>query len=388
MKFRLSQAHQELRRLVREFLYRHLTPEVREEVEGANEVGWAWWDFLRQLGDRGWIAPTLPREYGGLGASHVEHFIIAEELGYAGAPGMEVSAAGCQCLIAGNMVAPALFRFGTPEQKKEYLPRIARGETEFAIGFTEPHAGSDLASLEMRAIPNGSAFILRGQKAFSTAAHYAHYHWLAARSEPSAAKHRGISLFIVDLKSPGVSVRPIWTISGLRTNQVFYNDVRVPRENLVGEPGKGFYHIASTLDYERMYTVSGLKRTLGMVVDYVRGKPLGPAMRHRLAEIWVRLEVARLLSYRLAWALDQGLLPSSEASMLKVLAAELAQDLAHAGLQAMGLGGQLKALSGRAPLKGRLELLYRHSVFASIGGGTSEVQRNIVAARGLGLPRA
>jgi alkylation response protein AidB-like acyl-CoA dehydrogenase len=192
----------------------------------------------------------------------------------------------------------------------------------------------------------------------------------------------------VDLHSPGITIRPIWTMSGLRTNQVFYDEVRVPGENLVGELGRGFYHIATTLDYERMYTVSGLRRTLEMVIECVAGRALGPGVRHRLSELSVRLEVARLFSYRLAWVLDRGLVPSYEASMLKVLAAELAQGIAHTGLQALGLAGQLRADSGWAPLRGRLEHLYRHSVFASIGGGTSEVQRNIVAIRGLGLPRA
>ncbi|MEK7847724.1 MAG: acyl-CoA dehydrogenase family protein [Chloroflexota bacterium] len=388
MDFGDTQAHRDLRSQVREFLRRELTAGVREEVDGWWEVGEAWWGFLRKMGARGWVVPTLPPEYGGLGASHLEHFIIAEELGYAGAPGMEVTAGGPQCLIAGNMVAPALFRFGSPEQKKEHLLRIARGETEFAIGFTEPHAGSDLASLEIRATPSGRDYILSGEKVFSTAAHYSHYHWLAARTDPAAPKHRGISLFIVDLTSPGITIRPIWTMSGLRTNQVFYDEVRVPGASLVGEPGRGFYYIATTLDYERMYTVSGLRRTLEMVVAHVaQGRP-GPGVRGRLAELWVKLEVSRLLSYRLAWVLDRGLVPSYEASMLKALAAELAQGIAHIGLQALGLAGQLRADSDGAPLRGRLERLYRHAVFASIGGGTSEVQRNIVALRGLGLPRA
>ncbi|MEE9202413.1 MAG: acyl-CoA dehydrogenase family protein [Dehalococcoidia bacterium] len=388
MEFSHTQAHQELRAQVKGFLQHELTDEVREEVDGGQEVGEAWWGFLRRLGERGWVVPTLPPQYGGLGASHLEHFIIAEELGYAGAPGMEVTAGGPQCLIAGNMVAPALLRFGTPEQRQQYLPPIARGETEFAIGFTEPHAGSDLASLEIRAAPSGPDYILSGEKMFSTAAHYSHYHWLAARTDPEAPRHRGISLFVVDLRSPGITIRPIWTMSGLRTNQVFYDEVRVPGENLVGELGRGFYHIATTLDYERMYTVSGLRRTLEMVIECVAGGALGPGVRHRLSKLSVRLEVARLFSYRLAWVLDKGLVPSYEASMLKVLAAGMAQGIAHIGLQALGLAGQLRADSGWAPLRGRLEHLYRHSVFASIGGGTSEVQRNIVAIRGLGLPRA
>ncbi len=387
MDFGETQAHQELRAQVKGFLEHGLTDDVREEVDGGQEVGEVWWGFLRRLGGRGWIVPTLPPEYGGVGASHLEHFIIAEELGYAGGPGMEVTAGGPQCLIAGNMVAPALFSFGSPEQQKEYLPPIARGKMEFAVGFTEPHAGSDLASLEIRATPSGPDFILSGEKMFSTAAHYSQYHWLAARTDPEAPRHQGISLFIVDLNSPGITIRPIWTMSGLRTNQVFYDEVRVPGENLVGEPGRGFYYIATTLDYERMYTVSGLRRTLEMLVAHMAGMPPGPGVRHRLTELHVRLEVARLFSYRLAWVLDKGLVPSYEASMLKVLAAGLAQGIAHIGLQALGLAGQLSGDSPRAPLRGRLESLYRHSVFASIGGGTSEVQRNIVAIRGLGLPR-
>lgn len=386
-------AQQELRHQVRSFL----NAEFPEAVIGEIEQDWSWgphtWGWVRRLGSKGWLAPSLPPEYGGIGASHLERFVIAEELDRYGAPSMGVTAGGPQCLIGANIVSPALVRYGSEAQKQRFLPAIARGETEFAIGFTEPHAGSDLASLEITATEAGDGFVLQGQKCFSTAAHYARYHWLAARTDPAAPKHRGISLFIVDLHHPGITIQPIWTMSGLRTNFVFYDEVRLPRENLVGEKNRGFYYIVTSLDFERMYTISGLQRTLEQLIEYAKdtGGSAAPAagalLRGRLAELAVQVEVARLLSYRLAWVLDRGLVPNYEASMLKIMGTELGQRLASTGLQLMGLYGQLQEGSKWAPLRGRIENLYRHCVFVTIGGGTSEIQRNIVATRGLGLPR-
>lgn len=381
-----------LRQGVRDFLREAFTPQAAQEIEADSNWGPHCRGFLRRLGQKGWLAPALPPQYGGIGATHLERFAIAEELDYGGAPSMGVTAGGPETLIGANIIAPSLMRYGSPEQKEKYLPLIARGEVEFAIGFTEPHAGSDLASLELSAIPDGGGFLLRGQKCFSTAAHYARYHWLAARTDPSAPKHRGISLFIADLQAPGVSIQPIWTMSGIRTNFVFYDEVRLPRENLVGEVNRGFYYIVTSLDFERMYTVSGLQRTLEMLVGYVKETGQlstggGRVWRRRLAELAVSINVARLLSYRLAWVLDRGLVPNYEASMLKVMGTELGQRLAATGLGVVGLYGQLQAGSPYAPLQGRLEGLYRQCIFATIGGGTSEVQRNIIATRGLGLPR-
>lgn len=386
------QAYAGLRQQVRELVQGAFSPQALQEIEQDYQWGPHCWNFLHRLGERGWLAPALPPQYGGIGASHLEHFAIAEELDYWGAPSMGVTAGSGQSLIGANIIAPTLLRYGTGEQKEKYLPPIARGETEFAIGFTEPHAGSDLASVELSAVPQGDSFILRGQKCFSTAAHYAHYHWLAVRTDPTAPKHRGVSLFIADLRSPGVSIQPIMTMSGLKTNFVFYDEVRLPRENLVGEKNRGFYYIVTSLDFERMYTVSSLQRVLEMLIGYVketgyafRGE--GMVWRQRLADLATEIEVARLLSYRLAWVLDRGIVPNYEASMLKVIGTELGQHLAATGLGVLGLYGQLQAGSPYAPLKGKIENLYRHCVYVTIGGGTSEIMRNIIATRGLGLPR-
>ena len=382
MDFRLTEDEERFSNEVREFLRTALPNEVVEERESGLGIGPHTWELMRRLGEKGWLTPTWPREYGGLNASPMYRYIIENELDYfEGLPGGR--------LVGASMAGPTILLYGTEEQKKEYLPRISRGEIEFVLGYTEPDAGSDLAALQMRAVEDGDYYIINGQKMFNTRAHYAQYHWLAARTDPKAPKHKGISLFIVDLKSPGITVHPIWTVGGTRTNQVFYEDVKVPRENLVGEKNRGFYHIATALDFERIFAVGGLKRTLEELVEYAKQNTLGkkPLVRQKLAGIAIEVEIAQLLAYRVIWLLSQEIVPNYEAAMLKVFATELRQRIDKIGLQITGLYGQLQSGSKWAPVGGKLEHCYRDDLLVTIVGGTSEIMRNIIATRGLKMPR-
>jgi alkylation response protein AidB-like acyl-CoA dehydrogenase len=386
MDFGFTEAQQRLREEVRAFIKKEITPEIVQETFW--EAGWGpkSREFLKKVGARGWLTPTWPKQYGGLESSHVDDLIIADEMSYHLVRPPMVGTA---------MAGPTILRFGSDEQKAEWLPPIARGEIEFALGYTEPQAGSDLAALDIRAVEDGDDFVMNGMKTFNTACHYADYHWLGARTDPDAAKHRGISLFIVDLKSPGVDIRPLWTMAGWRTNEVYYDNVRVPKKNLVGVRGRGFHQIAVALDFERMFPAGPLLRLLDELVEYVKeaksgGKPLAddPVVRHQLAEMAAEAEVCRLFGFRLAWILDQGRVPNYESSMAKVFGTEAMNKLTHTAMKVLGPFGQLQHGSRWAPIDGHAEYHHRWQVVETIYAGTSEIMRNIIAQRGLNLPRA
>lgn len=386
MDFGLTPEQERLKAEVREFLTEHMTEEVVEETEAEMVVRPHTREFLLKMGEKGWVAPEWPKEYGGLGGCHIDKQIIYDELSYFGGPDTFMVAA----LIAG----PIISRFGSEEQKRKYLPRIARGELVFALGYTEPEAGSDLGSANIRATEDGDYYVINGQKTFNSSSHLADYHWLLAKTDPDAPKHKGLSLFIVDLKSPGIAIRPQQTMASFPLDDVFYEDVRVPKENLVGEQNRGFYYVMAALDFERMLPVGRFHRHFEMLVKYTKetqhgGQPLfnNPLVRDKLAEMAIELKVIDLCSYRVAWMLDNGLGTNIEASMLKLLYGEGAQRLYRWGTQIMGLYGQLQKDSALAPLGGVIEHQYRFSVCWTIGGGTSELMRNIIATRGLGLSR-
>jgi len=396
MNFGLTPEEEKLRQELGAFLRKEVTQETRVEV--AEYSGGAGPVFGRKviqgLGARGWLCPTWPKEYGGLNSSEMVAFMIRDEMTYAGAP---VS------LVAATMAGPTILRFGSDELKKEFLPRIARGEIEMALGYTEPQAGSDLAALEIRAEDKtdveaddkGDYFLLNGQKMFNTHAHFADYHWLGARTgtDPAAPKHRGISLMVVDLRSPGITIRNMITIAGWKTNEVFYDNVKVPKKNLVGDKNRGFYYIMTALDFERMFPVGGFRRVFDELVMYTKeakrdGKPLSqdPVIRQKLAEMAIELEAASLLYYQLAYILDKGEVPNYQSSMQKMFATETAYRLADVATQIMGPCGQLQRGSKWVPLNGEAELHYRWGFIETVYAGTSEIMRNIIALRGLGLP--
>ena len=344
----------------------------------------------RRLIERGWLTMAWPEEYGGQNASNVKMAIFADEMMYHEAPGRDGSGVG--------LLAPALMRHGTDEQKRQHLPPISRGEVTWSQGFSEPEAGSDLASLQTRAVEDGDDYLITGQKIWSSNAHMADWMFLLARTDPDAPKHRGITYFLVDMKTPGITVRPIINMVGdHHFNEEYFDNVRVPKANIVGEVNRGWYVAMTTLNFERegiTYTARA-RKPLDLLIDYVRetrlnGMPLArdPAVQHKLAEMVLETEVSRLLSYRIAWLVDQGQEPQHESSICKLFSSELLLRVANAGMQILGLSGQLVEGDKWAPLKGRLQRMYLWSVSEPIGGGTSEIQRNIIATRGLGLPRA
>jgi len=384
MDFGFSKQQEAFRKEVRDFLCKEVTPEVREEADSG--IGWGphIWELVRKLGARGLLTPTWPKEYGGLGLPSVYRFIVHEELDHAEALPHEALTVGA------GVAGPTIMLYGSAEQKSTYLPRIARGEIEFALGYTEPEAGSDLASLQLRAEEQGDHFIFNGQKVFNTRCHFAQYHWIAARTDVNVPKHRGISLFIVDLSSPGISLRPLWGIDGTRTNEVFYDNVAVPRENLVGEKNRGFYYTVTALEFERVLSVGRLTRTFEELVLYVNQSPSLRAdklVRQKVAQLATEIEVAKLFVYRLAWLQTKRTVANYEAAASKLFSSELSQRMAAAGVEIMGLLGLLQKESGKAPLEGKFEYLVRETLLNTIAGGTSEVMRNIIATRGLDLPR-
>ena len=291
--------------------------------------------------------------------------------------------------VGAGMAGPVIISHGSEGQKKEYLLPIARGEIEFALGYTEPQAGSDLAALAIKAEDKGDHFLLNGSKLFNTRAHYAQYHWLGARTAVTKPKYKGISLFIIDLKTPGITVSPIWTVGGIRTNEVFYDDVKVSKGALVGEINRGFYYILEALDYERICTVAGLERDLEEVIDYVKetGKGKDPLVRQKIAGLAIEIESAKLFALRVASMLNSGQIPNYEAAMLKMFVSETEQRMVNTVMQIFGPYGQVQKGSKWAQLDGRFERFYRDSLESLITRGTSEIMRNVIAQRGLGLPR-
>ena len=387
MDFGFRKEEEDLISEVRAFIKKEATPEMLAETRQLGQIygGPEGRKFIQKFAAKGWLTPNWPKEFGGMGASEMVTYIIRDEMAYARVPSV---------FVAAHMAGPTILRVGNEELKKEYLPRIARGEVEFALGYTEPQAGSDLVALKIRAEDKGDFFLINGQKTFNTHCHVADYHWLAARTDFEVPKHKGVSMIIVDLKSPGITIRPLITMAGWRTNEVYYADVVVPKKSLVGEKNKGFYYLMAALDFERMVPPGLYWRLFDEIVQYAKetvvdGKRLSqkPLIRQKLSQMTVELEVTRLLYYQLAHMLDKGTIPNYQSSMEKMFATEVAQRVANTGMEVMGLCGQLKEGSRWAPLAGRVEHFYRWSVVETVYAGTSEIQRNIIALRGLGLPR-
>jgi alkylation response protein AidB-like acyl-CoA dehydrogenase len=374
---------------IRAFVRERLTPPLLDELREAGNEGHGPLarQFVLALRARGWWGLAWPPEYGGLGRSAIEQWIFVDELEGAGAPMLPLTV---------TSVAPTIMRVGTEDQKRHWLPRIQAAEVEFALGYSESEAGTDLAALRTRAVLDGDTWVVNGQKMWNTMAHTATHNWLAVRTEPSAPKHKGISILIVPMDAPGVTVQPIYVWPGLRTNALFLDNVRVPRDYLIGERGMGFYYAAMALNFERLSigSVAMTRRFFHELVALARvleidGQPLRqqPWVRERLARLAVDIEAARMLGLETAWALDQGRVPAAESSMAKVFVSELAQRVADVGSEILGMAGQLHPDEPHAPLHGRLQWLYRTAPLLAFGGGTNEVQRNIIAMLGYGLPR-
>ena len=395
MDFRFTDEEEAFREEVRQWLKKEipqrwieLDPGIWEETEES----WALSrQFQRKLGQKGWIAPAYPKEYGGLEMSHTKRLILAEELAYSRAPiGIEVE-------ITVNWVTPTIMLYGTEKQKKDYVTRVAKGDLIFCLGYSEPDAGSDLAALQTRVVEDADEYVINGQKIWCSYGHYADYCWLAARTDPDVPKHKGISMFVVDMKTPGITVRPLINILNRHSfNEVFFDDVRIPKDNLVGEKNRGWYQLAVALDFERssIGTAAINQRIIEELVQYAKetkcnGGTLAddPLIRNELAGVAVENEVLRMMCYRIAWMFSKGLHPSYESSMSMLFGSELIRRLGNVGMRILGPYGQLDVGSKWAVLNARIMRMYLSAISMGVGGGSNEIQRNIIAMRGLGLPR-
>ncbi len=365
-------------------------PEARGGGSGFSLQGGAMGEWRQKLAERGWIAPAWPQQYGGAGLSTMEQFIMNEEFAEAGAPqigGMGVSMAG-----------PTIIVHGTEEQKAEHLPKILRGETHWCQGYSEPGSGSDLASLQTRAVRDGDDFIINGQKIWTSGAHLANWMFMLARTDPDAPKHRGISYFLVDFSSPGITVQPLINMGGnTGFNQVYFDNVRVPARNVVGEINRGWYVGTTTLDFERSSIGSavGVRRSVEGLIRWSKANEDGKSMlgrnqalRYELVDRYIEANVAKMLSYRVVHMQNVGMIPNHEASMAKLFVTELSQRIARTSMKAAGLYGL--AWDRESPWAARRAepaRSYVQTVSSTIAGGTSEIQRNIIAQRGLQMPR-
>lgn len=386
MEFEWEPEYRAFRDELRAFIGQWRTPELLKEYAetygaGGDLIG----AFQRAMDERGYMRMCWSPEAGGDGRNLLYQYIFVEEMEYWGMP-------------YGNLtftsIAPAIQAFGTPEQKREWLPGIYRGELTFAIGYSEPNAGTDLASLRTRAVRDGDEWVVNGQKIWTSLADVSTHIWLAARTDPAAPKHAGISLIVVPTASPGVTIRPLHTMYGGHTCETFYDDVRVPAANLVGPENGGWGLIMHALNHERvaLAATGALARLFDQLVAWLQSERPSQlaelATRRRLAELELDIREHRALALHNAWIVSRGGTPVAEASMAKVSGTELRTRLASAAMDLLGRRGGLAAASGdQAPFEGRAEFNYRLSPIFRFGGGTNEVQRDIVAAAGLGLPR-
>jgi 3-oxocholest-4-en-26-oyl-CoA dehydrogenase alpha subunit len=341
--------------------------------------------FMRTLAERGWLGMSWPKRYGGQEKSGIYDFLLTESLSRWGAP---------QPGKGVGIVGKTIIRHGNEKLKQYFLPRIIRGEIEFAIGYSEPQAGSDAANMQLRAQKVDGGWRLDGRKIWTTSAHFADWYWVGARTDPSH-KHKGITLFLVEMNHPGLTIHPTWTIGDERTNEVFFDDVFVGDDFVVGEVNHGWTYICEALDLERfaMMPVGPLEKKVEALTDWARAATRDSApvrrdsrTRRAVAQAATQLEVARLLQRRVISEALKDRLPTVQSSQYKLFMNELGQRVANAALDLIGPAAQLEPGSADAPIGGRFERSYRYTVVDTIGGGTSEIQKNIIARRGLGLP--
>jgi 3-oxocholest-4-en-26-oyl-CoA dehydrogenase alpha subunit len=390
MDFEFSEEQQAFAKEVEAFLDEHDDPHVfdvtRENMAQIVDTPRRR-AFMALLGEQGWLGMTWPKEYGGTEGEGVYEYLLNEQLAGRGGP---------QIGKGVGIIGKTLIRHGNDRLKAEFLPKILRNEVEFAVGYSEPDAGSDAASMKLKAVKDGDGWMLNGQKVWTTSAHFAEWYWLGARTDPDN-KHQGITLFLVPLDHPGITIKEIWTMGDERTNEVFLDDVWVHDDYVVGDVNKGFQYISEALDLERftMFTFSPVKQRFDILVEYVRtatrdGEPLrdDPVVRRRMAQLATDLEVSRVLGLRVVHAsMKGGAPPTTQSSEYKLFTTELSKRLADASMDICGPGSQLRVRTEEAPLEGRAESTYRYTVIDTIGGGTSEVQKNIIARRELGLPK-
>ncbi len=359
---------------------------VRDDVEGADTDEATYPRYVRRLGQDGWLGLGWPEEYGGQARGPIDQMIFVEESHWAGVP---------LPLLTLNSVGPTLMALGTEEQKRDFLPKILAGEMHFAIGYTEPNAGTDLASLETRAVRDGDQYVVNGQKVFTSAIEHADYVWLAVRTDPDLPKHKGLSVLLVPTDTPGFSWTPLNTMAGEFTSSTFYSDLRVPAANLVGAENEGWKLITNQLNHERVAIcpASGILRSISEVRAWAQATELADGrrvidqewVRTMLGRVHARTELLKLMNWRIA--ADRALGPAA-ASATKVFGTELALEVYQALMEIVGETASLPEGSPGAELAGRLERNYRAQTIFTFGGGANEVQRDIIAMVGLGMPRA
>jgi 3-oxocholest-4-en-26-oyl-CoA dehydrogenase alpha subunit len=379
---------EQLRQRLRDYFAELMTPELRTALassSGEYGDGDAYKQVVRQLGRDGWLAIGWPAEYGGQDRSVLDQLIFTDEAAIAGVP---------VPFLTINTVGPTIMRFGTPEQKQRFLPAIAAGELHFSIGYSEPGAGTDLASLRTRAVRDGDSYVISGQKMWTSLIQYADYVWLACRTDPDAPRHKGLSMIIVPTDAEGFSWTPVSTLAGVTTSATYYSDVRVPVDNLVGEENKGWPLITNQLNHERVALTSAapVQSALAAVTDWARSAKLADG-RRVIGQEWVQLNLARvhakaellkLLNWRIAAA--AGSPGPAAASATKVYGTELSIEACRLLLEVLGRSAEVRAGSPGAVLAGRIERMQRSALILTFGGGTNEVQRDIIGAAALGLP--
>ncbi len=372
---------------IREYFDHMMSDELVDEIRGSGEGGGPLYrKALRQMGADGLLGVGWPKEYGGQGRSLIDQFLFADEVQRAGFP--------LPFLTLGT-VGPTLMRYGSEEQKDWFLPRILRGELHIAIGYSEPDAGTDLASLKTSALRVGDKWVINGQKMWTSLADYSDYVWLAARTDPGVKKHRGISMFLVPTTAKGFKISPIQTLGGVRTNATFYDDVEVPLDALIGGENNGWSLITGQLNHERvsLSNVGPLHRVLSEVTEWARSAKHGggkridlPWVQSNLAKCLAKIEVLRLMNWKQAWASTQGSLQPADSSAIKVFSSEFYIEGYRLLLEVLGSQATLLGDSPGAVLRGRVDSAYRNSLILTFGGGTNEVQRDIIAMAGMGLP--
>ncbi|WP_190816816.1 acyl-CoA dehydrogenase family protein [Saccharopolyspora pogona] len=390
MRIAYTPEQEQLRKELRRYFGKLMTPELREELTAHGDYGdgVAYKQLVRQMGADGWLALGWPSEYGGQNRSMLEQLIFTDEAAIAGAP---------VPFLTLNSIAPTIMRFGTPDQKSFYLPKIASGEIHFSIGYSEPEAGTDLASLRTTADRDGDEYVINGQKMWTSLISYADYVWLACRTDRDAKKHRGLSILIVPTAAPGFSWTPVHTVAGPSTSATYYQDLRVPTSALVGAENEGWPLITNQLNHERVALTSSapLRLALDEVLEWARETRLADGrrvldqewVRRHLARVHAGVEFLKLVNWKIAATVEEQPAPAT-ASATKVYGTEFAIEAYRLLMEVLGSAAYVRSGSRGAALRGRIERMHRSSLILTFGGGANEVQRDIVAAVGLGLPPA
>jgi 3-oxocholest-4-en-26-oyl-CoA dehydrogenase alpha subunit len=385
---------EKLRDELRAYFAELITPEVRDGLsssDGRGEYGGPdgpYRQVVRQMGKDGWLGIGWPKEYGGQARTMLDQLIFTDEANIAGAP---------VPFLTLNTVGPTIMEYGTDEQKEFFLPKILAGELHFSIGYSEPDAGTDLARLTTKAVKDGDEYVINGQKMWTSLIQHADYVWLAARTDPDAPRHKGLSVLVVPTTAPGFSFTPVRTVTGQTTSQTFYEDVRVPTSAVVGEENRGWRLITGQLNRERvaLCSAAGIQHSLALVVEWAKATstPSGqrvidqPWVQANLGRVHAKVEFLKLINWKIAWGVGQGLNPA-DASATKVFGTEFATEAYRLLMECLGEEAYVDGDSPGAVLKGRIERMYRSALILTFGGGTNEIQRDIIAMVGLGMPRA